>query len=178
MQAYPHQGSWSLHTRPSHFISGVAQKVINIETFPLSTLFLTTPCRQRCLQLSLHSTAIFETKGIFVRCLAGQSQICVQTERRTNSLQSCGEGLRTLANEKLNISQLWAHAAWKACSFLDYIKREASSRTREVIVSVYSGIVRLHLEYCVRVLGSSEQKVYGVVGVGPEESCDDGDQDG
>lgn len=65
------QHSQSSHMSLSCCILGTAWNVTGTETFPSSSLFLTPLCRQRCLQLSLHLTAIFETKGVFVWCLTG-----------------------------------------------------------------------------------------------------------
>lgn len=66
VQAYQHQISQGLHTRLCLHILGVVWNVTGLKTFPLSSLFLTPQCRQRHLQLSLHSTVIFETKAFCV----------------------------------------------------------------------------------------------------------------
>lgn len=66
VQAYQYQRSQCSHTRPSCPILEVACNATGVKTFPLSFLFLICLCRQRHLQSSLHLTAIFETKGVFV----------------------------------------------------------------------------------------------------------------
>ncbi|KAK4827069.1 hypothetical protein QYF61_013710 [Mycteria americana] len=81
--------------------------------------------------------------------------------------------LGVLVDKKLNMSQQCTAAAMKANWILSCIQRGITSRDGDMIIPLYSVLVRMHLEYCVQVLVPTIQKRCGQMGEGPKMGHED-----
>ena len=68
------------------------------------------------------------------------------------------EGIESSPTEKLDMSRQCVVTSHKAHCILGCIKRSVASRSREVILSLYSALVRPHLESCVQLWSPQHRK--------------------
>ena len=77
-------------------------------------------------------------------------QLCFGNPHYQDKLGDAEKDLGGMVGGKLDVTQLCALTAQKTNSILGCIQRSVSSRLREVVLPLYSALVRPHLEYCIQ----------------------------
>ena len=90
----------------------------------------------------------------------GKNNARYQYSLRIDLLESSIEerDLGVLVDNRMTMSQHCALMDKKANGILGSIRRDVVSRSREIVVPLYSALVRLHLEYCAQFWASQFKK--------------------
>ncbi|KAJ7398423.1 hypothetical protein BTVI_125173 [Pitangus sulphuratus] len=89
-----------------------------------------------------------------------------------------GKELGVLVDEKSDMSQQCVPKPRRPKHILCCITRRVASRSREVILCLYSALMRPHLEYRIQLWSSQHKKDVDLLEKGPEEGHEDNQRDG
>ncbi|KAJ7406825.1 hypothetical protein BTVI_64514 [Pitangus sulphuratus] len=85
----------------------------------------------------------------------GQGKPCYQYRLEDEHIESSPDekDLGVLVDERLDMNWQCALVAQKAKHILDCIERNLANNLREVILPLYSALVRPNMEYCIQLWG-------------------------